>query len=80
MSEANISLSEKPVVEKLKRPPGIWSVSWKRFAANRFALVGLIVLAVFILCAIFAKWIAPYDPSRIDMMFPNLPAGRGIIC
>ncbi|NBD27695.1 ABC transporter permease [Paenibacillus glycinis] len=77
MSEAKIALQEKPVIEKFKRPPGVWSVGWKRFSANRFALVGLIVLIVFVLSAIFAKWIAPYDPSRIDMMFPNLPAGTG---
>lgn len=42
---------------------------WRRFKKNKQAVVGLIVLIIFILVAIFAKQIAPYwyddqDPSR----------------
>ncbi len=35
--------------------------SWKRFKRNRTALLGLTVLALLVLMAIFAKWIAPYE-------------------
>lgn len=38
------------------------SQSWRRFRANRMAVVGLIVVALLILMAIFAPYIAPYDP------------------
>jgi peptide/nickel transport system permease protein len=62
-----------PLAEK--RPPGPWITAWKKFIHNPFAVVGLIVLMIFILSAFCAHWIAPYDPTRIDMMFPNLPAG-----
>lgn len=42
---------------------------WRRFKKNKQAIVGLIVLIIFILVAIFAKQIAPYwyddqDASR----------------
>ncbi|MFC0332004.1 ABC transporter permease [Paenibacillus sepulcri] len=57
------------------RPPGPWRAAWKKFLHNPFAVTGLAVLLLFILAALLAKWIAPYDPTRIDMMFPNLPAG-----
>ncbi|BBH20033.1 oligopeptide transport system permease protein AppC [Paenibacillus baekrokdamisoli] len=58
-----------------KRPQGPWKTAWKKFVHNPFAITGLVVLLFFITLAILAKWIVPYDPTRIDMMFPNLPAG-----
>jgi peptide/nickel transport system permease protein len=61
-----------PAVEP---PPGPWKTAAKKFMHNPFAVTGLVILLIFILAALLAKWIAPYDPTRIDMMFPNLPAG-----
>ncbi|WP_308635985.1 ABC transporter permease [Paenibacillus silvisoli] len=65
--------SPKPSMEK--RPDGPWKTAWKKFRINPFAVAGLIILAIFVIAAICAKWLSPYDPTRIDMMFPNLPAG-----
>ncbi|TFE23089.1 ABC transporter permease [Cohnella luojiensis] len=56
-------------------PSGPWKTSAKKFMHNPFAVTGLVILIFFILAALLAHWIAPYDPTRIDMMFPNLPAG-----
>jgi len=36
---------------------------------NPLAAVGVVLVAVFLLCALFAPWIAPQDPARIDL--PN---------
>ncbi|MCJ8013036.1 ABC transporter permease [Paenibacillus sp. KQZ6P-2] len=60
-----------------KRPPGPWMMVWKKFSRNPFAMTGLVVLTIFILVAIFAKWIAPYDPAQIDMLGANLKPGTG---
>ncbi|NGQ96316.1 ABC transporter permease [Brevibacillus sp. SYP-B805] len=60
-----------------KRPPGLWAAAWKKFMRNPFAVVGLIVLLCFIFAALFAKWITPFDPNRIDMLNANLPPGSG---
>ena len=38
--------------------------AWRRFAANRVALVGLVVVVLLCLVAIFANVIAPYSPTE----------------
>ncbi len=38
------------------------SRAWSRFIANRMALVGLVVVILLVLMAIFANVLAPYDP------------------
>ncbi|QHW33634.1 ABC transporter permease [Paenibacillus rhizovicinus] len=77
MKQASVVLNDRPAVHRPGRPEGAWRAGWKRFAANRFAVVGLGVMILFVLASLTAPWIAPYSPSRIDMMFPNLPAGSG---
>ncbi|HEX4868287.1 MAG TPA: ABC transporter permease [Acidimicrobiales bacterium] len=39
---------------------------WKRFKRNRLAMVGLGIIIVLVLCAIFAPLIAPYDITDRD--------------
>ncbi|GGG08763.1 ABC transporter permease [Paenibacillus aceti] len=56
-------------------PSSAWRLFWSKFSRNRFAVIGLIVLGFFILVALFARLIAPHDPTYIDYMFANLPAG-----
>jgi peptide/nickel transport system permease protein len=34
---------------------------------NRLAAAGMVLVAIFVICAIFAPWIAPQDPGRIDL-------------
>ncbi len=41
-----------------------FKVVWRRFRRHRLAVGGLIVLTIFILMAIFADLIAPYDPIK----------------
>jgi peptide/nickel transport system permease protein len=41
-----------------------------RYARNRLALAGLLVMLVVVACAILAPWIAPADPTKPD--FDNL--------
>jgi peptide/nickel transport system permease protein len=46
------------------------AISLPRLARhNPLAAVGVVLVALFILCALFAPWIAPQDPARIDL--PN---------
>jgi peptide/nickel transport system permease protein len=50
---------------------------WARLRRNRMAVAGLtLVLGLFVV-AIFASWLAPYDPNRIDLkqvLMPPSPA------
>ncbi|WEK55024.1 MAG: ABC transporter permease [Candidatus Cohnella colombiensis] len=57
------------------RPPGPWRTGAKKFMHNPFAVAGLVILLIFILGALFAKWIAPYDPIKQNLLFADLPAG-----
>ena len=46
------------------------TISLPRLARhNPLAAVGVVLVAVFVICALFAPWIAPQDPAHIDL--PN---------
>jgi peptide/nickel transport system permease protein len=40
----------------------LWRMAWRKLRRHRLAMVSLVVLATLILMAIFAPFIAPYDP------------------
>jgi peptide/nickel transport system permease protein len=40
---------------------------WRAFRRNKLALVGGIVVVVLVVLAVFAHWIAPWDPNRPDV-------------
>ncbi len=42
---------------------------WKRFRSNKLAMAGLIIVAVIVLSAVFANFIAPYDYDK--QSFPD---------
>jgi dipeptide transport system permease protein len=45
-----------------RSPPSPLAVFWSRFAANRGALAGLLVLGFVVACAVLADLLAPYNP------------------
>ncbi|QGG57631.1 ABC transporter permease [Paenibacillus sp. FSL W8-1187] len=57
-------LSEKPI--------GPWRLAWSKFRRNPFAMGGLVVMLLFIVAAVAAPWIAPYDPARQNLLNANL--------
>jgi peptide/nickel transport system permease protein len=40
---------------------------WRAFRRNKLALIGGIVVVVLVVLAVFAQWIAPWDPNRPDV-------------
>lgn len=60
---------------KSEKPTSMTLMAWKKFLSNPFAVVGAIVLLFFVAIAVFAKYIAPYDPAAIDMLKSSLPSG-----
>jgi dipeptide transport system permease protein len=44
-------------------PPGPWREFWMAFSANRGAVMGLAVVIVLLLLALFAPWVAPHAPD-----------------
>lgn len=50
-------VAAKPVLEA-----GPWRRVWRRLYRRRAALVGLVFVVLFVLMAVFAPWVAPFDP------------------
>ena len=46
------------------RPGGLWLA----FSQNRLAWIGLVLLALIVLVAILAPWLAPYDPLEQNIV------------
>jgi peptide/nickel transport system permease protein len=38
---------------------------WRRFVANKMAMVGLTMVVLVVFMAVFAAWLAPYDPYEV---------------
>jgi peptide/nickel transport system permease protein len=47
---------------QLEAPSGLWSDAWRRLIRNPGAIVGFVLVAIFVLTAIFAPLIATHDP------------------
>ena len=50
---------------------------WYALKRNPTALVGFVLVGILVICAVFAPWLAPYDPKAIDMtaIFQSGPSG-----
>src|SRR5437016_12839288 len=44
-----------------------WSAAATLGRRNRLATTGMVLVAIFVVFALFAPWIAPQDPARIDL-------------
>jgi peptide/nickel transport system permease protein len=52
-----------------------WLQAWRRFCANRLAVVGLSVVLLLVVTALCAEWLAPYDPTyQLRGMRGTLPS------
>ncbi len=47
--------------------------TWRRFARYRPALFGLGFILLLVICAVFAAWIAPYDPDAVNTKLRGAP-------
>ena len=63
-----VSTPASPAVVKLRAVPRASSArqAWRRFARNKAAVAALIFILLQVLVAIFAKYVAPYDPYMSD--------------
>lgn len=56
-------------MKKIKKNKAKSSTFWLIFSKNKLAVGGLVVLILFILMAIFANVIAPYDSAKQDLLY-----------
>ncbi|HWC14650.1 MAG TPA: ABC transporter permease [Actinomycetota bacterium] len=73
-----MSITEAEAAQlSFERPSGLWADAWDRFKRNPAALVGIVLIVVFILAAIFAAQIAPFEPNEQAGPLATNPAGPG---
>ncbi len=53
--------------EKKYQPTNPWLDKWRQVAHNRMAVMGFTLLGLMALLAIFAPYVAPYDPRGMDL-------------
>jgi peptide/nickel transport system permease protein len=58
-----VAVAPGRTLPRLRRSPAL-----RRFLANKGAVVGTVVLTIFILAALLAPWIAPYDPLKANFL------------
>lgn len=58
-----------------ERSVGLWGDAYRRMRRSPSAIIGGAIVGFFVLLAIFAPFIAPYDPTRGDLGASYLPPG-----
>ena len=69
MSQADIAL---PAARE-DRSVGLWTDAFRRMRRSPAAIIGTLIIGFFVLVAIFAPLIAPYDPTRGNLADSYLP-------
>jgi len=54
------------------------NLGWKKFSRHRPALIGTVVLLVFVISAVFAPLLSHYDPNAIDPVWQGTPLAPGV--
>ena len=60
-----------------ERHVGLWGDALRRMRRNPSAIVGSIIVGFFLLVAIFAPFLAPFDPARGNLADSYLPPFTG---
>src|SRR5262245_49378100 len=54
--------------------------AWRRFARNRLALIGLVIVGALLLTAVGAPWLAPADPAKQSLIEKRArPGGKFLL-
>lgn len=61
---SSVEPSESPPPEGSTAGESYWRSVWRRFRRHRLAMLGLVVLLIFVLGAVLAPWLTPYHYSR----------------
>ncbi|WP_031505736.1 ABC transporter permease [Streptomyces megasporus] len=67
-------LAELTAAAETSAGAGLWVEAWRRLRASKMAVIGAVVIGVFVVVAIVGPWVAPYDPTAQlwrGEVFPN---------
>src|ERR1700687_67675 len=64
----------------LAAPATLSADAWQRFRRSRLAMVGLVVVALLVIAAVGAPWLAPADPAKQSLIEKRArPGGKFIL-
>jgi ABC-type dipeptide/oligopeptide/nickel transport system permease subunit len=72
----NISEIDELTIEKKYSRSSLYKDAWRRLRRNKLAMLGLAIVIILILIAIFAPLIAPYDPIERIKKDSSLSPGK----
>ncbi|MCG8516354.1 MAG: ABC transporter permease [Halanaerobiales bacterium] len=55
------------LTQNTKKYESLWQITVRQFKKNKLAVIGLTIFMLFVLIAILAPVLAPYDPTEIDL-------------
>ena len=73
MAEAAL---EVELTEIYREPTSLWQDALRRLLRNKLAIAGMVILVAFLFSALFAPWLAPYDPIKQQLVRRREPASR----
>lgn len=60
------AVDQSPELKDLRKRSQFWDI-WRRLRRNKLAMLGLIIVLILVLSAVFANFIAPYDYAQQDL-------------
>lgn len=74
MSSTPVPMSRLSDEAILARPSvSLWTDAWYRLIRNKAAVMGMVIVIIFVLVSVLAPWIAPHDPLKINDGKRDLP-------
>ena len=74
-----MSVSSATVAPGADSPPPKRASWWQQLRRDKKAVVGLAVLVILSFTALFADWIAPYDPNDLEYEMMEAPSGSHML-
>lgn len=65
MSSTSTTTTAVTLVTPMRPAEGPWRRAWRQFIRQRSAIIGMAIIGVLVFTAIFAPWIAPFDPTEV---------------
>lgn len=65
--------AESLIVASVRKEPSLWTETALTLLQNKAAVAGLVIIAVFVLCAAIAPLLAPHDPIAQNIAQRQLP-------
>ncbi|PJE95940.1 ABC transporter permease [Streptomyces carminius] len=67
-------LAELTAATETSTGAGLWTEAWRRLRASKMAVIGAVIIGLFVVVAVVGPWVAPYDPTAQlwrGEVFPN---------